>query len=427
MKTLNSLIVCLLLASPCVAQLPLRQSTASQEVPLPRMLDATDGDTEESGLTISNTDIKLWKSGATDWVSKNSGGATISATATGLYYTVLDATDTATLGPLVIDVHESGAQSVRLYCVVLPAAYYDALFGAGAAGNVPANVTQAAGAALGTAAAGYLPADARKVDGENLSTHATGYYPADLRMTAGNSLAAATSGYVPTEGGGGGGSDSTLILDTTTVTTINATSVRLDCTTDIPADKLTDAMALVYDDDNFQGRVRILGNDETGAGGEPNTIVIDVASSAIFTDGSIVKIIATPPQLDALVSEAGGTVDPAILSPEHTWRFDRANQIQSPTLINEVVGGTFLVQMDFTNALSDNASISSISSVTVTDVAGKTEPTVTTSVKSTDQQKVIITVNAASASTYTTGYRFNVTIITTDSQTIVRRGLLVLQ
>jgi hypothetical protein len=103
--------------------IPLKQSTASQEVPLGYFVDSTDGNTEKTALTISNTDIKIWKAGATTLADKNSGGAT--HISNGIYYTVLDATDTDTLGPLVIFVHESGALPVRVECVVLSANNYD--------------------------------------------------------------------------------------------------------------------------------------------------------------------------------------------------------------------------------------------------------------------------------------------------------------
>lgn len=97
----------------------LRQSTAGQEVPLGYFLDSGDGDTAETGLSIANTDIKLWKWGATGLTNKNSGGAThISG---GIYYCVLNATDTNTLGPMVIFVHVAGALTVRLECAVLTA------------------------------------------------------------------------------------------------------------------------------------------------------------------------------------------------------------------------------------------------------------------------------------------------------------------
>ena len=65
----------------------LRQSTAGQEVPLGYFVDSTDGDTEETGLTISNTDIKIWKWGATTLANKNSGGAT--HISNGIYYATL--------------------------------------------------------------------------------------------------------------------------------------------------------------------------------------------------------------------------------------------------------------------------------------------------------------------------------------------------
>lgn len=107
----------------------LKQSTASQEIPLGYFVDSTDGNTEETGLTIANTDIKLWKCGATTLANKNSGGAT--HISNGVYYCVLDATDTGTLGSLVVFVHVSGALSVKVECVVLAANVYDSLIGGG--------------------------------------------------------------------------------------------------------------------------------------------------------------------------------------------------------------------------------------------------------------------------------------------------------
>lgn len=105
--------------------IPLKQSTASQEIPLGYFLDSTDGNTEETALSIANTDIKLWKAGATTLANKNSGGAT--HISNGLYYATLDATDTDTLGPLVIFVHVAGALPIRLECRVMPANVYESL------------------------------------------------------------------------------------------------------------------------------------------------------------------------------------------------------------------------------------------------------------------------------------------------------------
>ncbi len=103
----------------------LKQSTASQEIPLGYFVDSTDGNTEKTALTIANTDIKLWKAGATTLASKNSGGAT--HISNGIYYATLDSTDTDTLGSLVVFVHVAGALPVRLECDVLPANVYESL------------------------------------------------------------------------------------------------------------------------------------------------------------------------------------------------------------------------------------------------------------------------------------------------------------
>lgn len=101
----------------------LKQSTDSQEIPLGYFLDSTNGDDEETVLTIANTDIKLWKRGATTLANKNSGGATHMSN--GIYYTVLDATDSNTLGSLIVFVHVSGALAVRVECEVLTANRFD--------------------------------------------------------------------------------------------------------------------------------------------------------------------------------------------------------------------------------------------------------------------------------------------------------------
>lgn len=114
-------------ALPDAAAIPLKLSTSLQEVPIGVMVDEDDGKTAETALSIANTDIKIWKAGATSLANKNSGGAThISG---GVYYAVLDGTDTDTLGPLVLFVHKAGALPKRVNCVVHPANVYDSLVG----------------------------------------------------------------------------------------------------------------------------------------------------------------------------------------------------------------------------------------------------------------------------------------------------------
>lgn len=104
----------------------LRQSTASQEISLGQFLDSTDGNTEENGLTIANTDIKLRKHNTTTLANKNSGGAT--NISNGVYHATLNATDTDTAGMLEIYVHVAGALAVKSTFRVLTASAFDAIY-----------------------------------------------------------------------------------------------------------------------------------------------------------------------------------------------------------------------------------------------------------------------------------------------------------
>lgn len=106
----------------------LKQSTSSQEILLGPFLDETDGITALTSLTINNTDIDIWKTGATAFASKNSGGAT--HISDGMYYATLDATDTNTLGSMIVFIKATGALPVRHEFVVLAANIYDSLIGA---------------------------------------------------------------------------------------------------------------------------------------------------------------------------------------------------------------------------------------------------------------------------------------------------------
>lgn len=104
----------------------LRQST-SVDVPIGPFLDSVDGNTVESGLTITQPDIRLKKNGGA-WAQKNAA-QTLSHEENGNYEVTLDATDTNTLGLLRLHVHESGALPVWEDFTVIPANVYDSLIG----------------------------------------------------------------------------------------------------------------------------------------------------------------------------------------------------------------------------------------------------------------------------------------------------------
>lgn len=139
----------------------LRQSTAV-DIAIGPFVDATDGVTAETGLTISQADVRLKKNNGA-WAQVNDN---TSATheENGWYEKELDATDTNTVGILLIAVHESGALPVWHEFQVLEEAVYDQLFAASATGAVP--IASIANGAITAAAiaTGAIDADAIAAD-----------------------------------------------------------------------------------------------------------------------------------------------------------------------------------------------------------------------------------------------------------------------
>ncbi len=84
----------------------LKQSTAV-EIALGPFVDAADGVTPETSLTISQGDVRLKKNGAA-WAQKNESSSA-NHEENGWYEVALDSTDTNTLGILMVAVYESGA------------------------------------------------------------------------------------------------------------------------------------------------------------------------------------------------------------------------------------------------------------------------------------------------------------------------------
>jgi hypothetical protein len=140
----------------------LRQSTAV-DIGIGPFVDSTDGVTAETGLTISQADVRLKKNNGA-WAQVNDN---TSATheENGWYEKELDATDTNTVGILIVAVNESGALPVWREFQVLEEAVYDALFASAAAGYGTAQ-TGDSFARLGAPAGASVSADiaAVKVD-----------------------------------------------------------------------------------------------------------------------------------------------------------------------------------------------------------------------------------------------------------------------
>jgi hypothetical protein len=101
----------------------LRQSTAIT-ISFGRFVDATDGVTAETALTITPALRLLSKAGAVQAATSDGSNATHDAG--GIYRCTLTSTDTNTLGTLKLYVTVTGAAPYQEYFEVVPAAVYDA-------------------------------------------------------------------------------------------------------------------------------------------------------------------------------------------------------------------------------------------------------------------------------------------------------------
>lgn len=102
----------------------LRQSTAAT-VRIGPFVDETNGRTPETALTINQADIRLTKAGGDFAQSNDNGGAAHDED--GWYSLQLDATDTATLGRLMVAVDVSGALPCWREFMVVTANVFDTL------------------------------------------------------------------------------------------------------------------------------------------------------------------------------------------------------------------------------------------------------------------------------------------------------------
>lgn len=100
----------------------IEQSTAF-EAKIGPFLDSGDGNTPETTLTISQADVRLAKTSG-DWAQKAETTTAVHEE-NGWYRVLLNSTDTNTLGPLVLAVHETGALPVWCHFMVIAAASYD--------------------------------------------------------------------------------------------------------------------------------------------------------------------------------------------------------------------------------------------------------------------------------------------------------------
>ena len=102
----------------------LKQGTAVNVMMGP-FVDSVDGNTVEGALSITQSDQRLSKNGGA-FAQKNAA-QTLAHDGFGWYAVALDATDTGTLGQLIVAIHEAGALPVWREFMVVPANVYDSM------------------------------------------------------------------------------------------------------------------------------------------------------------------------------------------------------------------------------------------------------------------------------------------------------------
>lgn len=139
----------------------LKQSTAVT-LKIGPFIDEDDGKTAETGLTISQADVRLSKNGAN--IAQKNESTSCTHDELGYYGCPIDAGDTDTLGTLQLFVHESGALPVWHEFVIVPANVWDSFFSTDKlqvhAAEISAGLITAAAIATGAIDAGAIAADA---------------------------------------------------------------------------------------------------------------------------------------------------------------------------------------------------------------------------------------------------------------------------
>ena len=98
------------------------QANTAVDLMVGPFLDSTDGDTEETGLTITQAEVRLSKNGAN--IAQKNEATSLTHDELGNYLCKLNTTDTNTEGILTLMIHESGALSIKMdYTVMAQAAY----------------------------------------------------------------------------------------------------------------------------------------------------------------------------------------------------------------------------------------------------------------------------------------------------------------
>ena len=151
--------------------------------------------------------------------------------------------------------------------------------------------------------------------------------------------------------------------------------------------------------------------------GTLNKLEAAFASSGVFS---------TPSLVNAPTGGGSGSISPLQPGDDETWRFDDRAQLTSPDILVFTVGGDNSARsMDFTRALKRSNGSAAIQSVAATAISPSSDaPLIVDPAKSADGKAVNLMIDATDEEIVAGTYVLSITITTTDSQTVTRRGRL---
>jgi len=152
-----------LLCNRAAGEIWLKQSTAVT-VKLGPFIDEDDGKTAETGLTITQAEVRISKNGG-NIIQKDNADA-LGHDELGVYDCNLSTTDTGTLGRLKVFVHESGAGPVWEHFMVVPANIWDSYF---STDKLQVDINQVANDAITDNGDGMLEVNVEKIDDDDAS------------------------------------------------------------------------------------------------------------------------------------------------------------------------------------------------------------------------------------------------------------------
>lgn len=145
-----------------------RQSTVRTFRVGPR-LSATDGDTVINTDTLVAADVLISKADAQFAPKTSAVNPSVDAGAAGYYLVTIDATDTATVGRLVVYIHKSGSLYMIVEGIVVSAAIYDWVTGATAPNTIaPATPTNVSDVGTAVVAVGNAVAALNDLSGQEI-------------------------------------------------------------------------------------------------------------------------------------------------------------------------------------------------------------------------------------------------------------------